>query len=78
MSRILLKDVNDKGGIMTAEDLKNYQVKMREPIRIKLKNNLTLHTSALPGGGSVLVHILNIIQGTISIAPHLNPCKKIV
>jgi len=63
LSRVLLDDVKANGGVMTANDLKNYQVKVRTPIRIKLNDELTLHTSALPGGGSVLVHILNMVEG---------------
>ena len=63
LSRILLEDVNNNGGSMTADDLKNYVVLEKTPIQVKLSDNLTLHTTALPGGGSVLVHILNIVKG---------------
>jgi len=63
LSKILLDDVNKNGGNMTADDLKDYTVKIKDPIRIKLSDKLTLHTSPLPGGGSVLVHILNMVKG---------------
>ena len=66
LSRILLEDVNANGGNMTAEDLRNYTVLEKTPIRIKLTDQLTLHTSPLPGGGSVLSHILNMVKGTYS------------
>ncbi|XP_066914328.1 glutathione hydrolase 1 proenzyme-like [Clytia hemisphaerica] len=63
LSTIFLEDVNAKGGNMTAEDLKNYTVLEKTPIKIKLTDQLTLHTSPLPGGGSVLSHILNMVKG---------------
>lgn len=63
LSKILLEDVNNNGGNMTADDLKNYVVLEKDPIQVPLSENLTLHTSPLPGGGSVLVHILNMVKG---------------
>ncbi|XP_057299592.1 glutathione hydrolase 1 proenzyme-like [Hydractinia symbiolongicarpus] len=47
---------------MTANDLKNYKVLEKVPTTTTL-NGLTLHTTPLPGGGSVLIHILNMVKG---------------
>ena len=63
LSKILIKDVNANGGNISEKDLKDYTPLLKDPIKIKLNDKLTLHTSPLPGGGSVLVHILNMVEG---------------
>lgn len=65
LSDNFLKDVNDAGGNMTADDLSNYTVVVRDTIKNDIGGGLTLHTTPLPGGGSVLTHILNMLQGKI-------------
>ncbi|XP_057310623.1 glutathione hydrolase 1 proenzyme-like [Hydractinia symbiolongicarpus] len=62
ISKSFLSDVNSNNGNMTADDLKNYKVLEKVPITTTL-NGLTLHTTPLPGGGSVLIHILNMVKG---------------
>lgn len=62
ISKSFLSDVNNNNGSMTADDLKNYKVLEKVPITTML-NGLTLHTTPLPGGGSVLIHILNMVKG---------------
>ncbi|XP_057310883.1 glutathione hydrolase 1 proenzyme-like isoform X2 [Hydractinia symbiolongicarpus] len=62
ISKSFLSDVNSNNGNMTAEDLKNYKVLEKVPITTTL-NGWTLHTTPLPGGGSVLIHILNMVKG---------------
>ncbi|XP_057302421.1 glutathione hydrolase 1 proenzyme-like [Hydractinia symbiolongicarpus] len=62
ISKSFLRDVKNYSGIMTADDMKNYEVLEKVPIKTTL-NGLTLHTTPLPGGGSVLIHILNMVKG---------------
>ena len=65
IAKVIVEDVTSKGGIMTLDDLKNYKVKTRESLKMKLKD-LTLHTMPLPTGGPILMHILGICEGTPS------------
>jgi len=46
---------------MTLDDLKNYQVSIRDPISISYKN-FTIHSCSAPSGGSVALSILKIIE----------------
>ena len=61
-AKSFVDDVQAKGGIMTLEDIKNYNVKERVPITATLGTN-TLYTLPAPNGGSVLTHIMNINKG---------------
>lgn len=45
------------------EDLDKYKVKWKDPVRVTFKNNVTLYTSPLPSGGSLVAFILNIMDG---------------
>lgn len=43
----------------------SFRVEWQEPIAVPLGDGKTLYTSPLPGSGSVLAFILNVIQGWI-------------
>ena len=59
----LIRDVRAAGGIWTLEDLKQYQVVEREPIRGDY-NGMQIVTAAPPSsGGIVLMTMLNILSG---------------
>lgn len=58
----LISAVQQAGGIWTAEDLKQYQVLEREPVRGQYKN-VKITSAALPSsGGIVLIEALNILE----------------
>ncbi|MEE9304235.1 MAG: gamma-glutamyltransferase [Thiotrichaceae bacterium] len=57
----LVAGVQKAGGIWTKQDLKNYQVKLRQPIKINYKG-MKITSAALPSsGGIVLSEIFNIL-----------------
>lgn len=61
-----VKDVRDNGGVITLDDIANYKVKERVPLKSTIKQKsreLNLFTTPMPGGGAVLVSILNINEG---------------
>lgn len=51
------------GGLITAEDLANYEVKDREPIRGRYRGYDVITAPPPSSGGIVLVEILNILSG---------------
>ncbi len=51
------------GGLITAEDLANYQVKEREPIRSRYRGYDIITAPPPSSGGIVLAEILNILSG---------------
>ncbi len=52
VARAMVKKIRSAGGIMSLEDLKNYRVKFREPIRIKYKD-YTIYSMPPPSSGGV-------------------------
>jgi gamma-glutamyltranspeptidase/glutathione hydrolase/leukotriene-C4 hydrolase len=59
----IVKEVQDRGGIITKQDLADYTVDIEEALSIDLNNSLTAFTSHAPTSGPLLMFILNILQG---------------
>ncbi|XP_072949395.1 glutathione hydrolase 1 proenzyme isoform X2 [Epargyreus clarus] len=58
-----LDDLQRAGSIISADDLKNYEAKITEPIAVPLSNGDVLYTPPPPSSGVILVNILNILSG---------------
>eukprot|EP00794_Sanderia_malayensis_P013924 gene13924-15375_t len=59
---IIEEDVQEKGGILTIDDLKFYKAISRKPIKTKLGSYTMLNTPA-PASGPILALIMNILKG---------------
>jgi len=59
----LAKAVTDAGGIMTADDLKNYQAVVRAPVRGTYRGYDIVSMPQPSSGGVVLIETLNILEG---------------
>ncbi|XP_066588884.1 glutathione hydrolase 1 proenzyme-like [Prorops nasuta] len=59
-----INDLNDLGGIMTLQDLKEYEVKWREPLTAKM-GNLTVISAPPPGSGAILTFIMSVLDGLL-------------
>ncbi|XP_035226663.1 scoloptoxin SSD14-like isoform X2 [Stegodyphus dumicola] len=59
-----LKDISDCGGIITKEDLADYQPKLKPAVKLELEGaeKLFLHSVPPPGSGVILSFILNILS----------------
>lgn len=62
LAKDIVKDIHDRGGIITFEDLKNYRTEVRTPLS-ETMGNYTWYTNPPPGSGAVLSMILNILKG---------------
>ncbi|KAG5890285.1 hypothetical protein JTB14_031882 [Gonioctena quinquepunctata] len=62
-----VRDIKNHDGIITAEDLRNYDVEWQTPIQANLSGNLKLYTAPLPGSGMVLTFILNILDQFLDV-----------
>lgn len=62
----IVKEIQDRGGIITKQDLADYQVDFREALTVDLNGSLTIHTTHAPTSGPILAFILNILQGIIN------------
>ena len=63
MARELAADIQRGGGLITAEDLANYEVKERDPIRGTYRGYEVISAPPPSSGGIALVEILNILEG---------------
>lgn len=62
LAKDIVKDIQEHGGIITLDDLKNYKVKTRIPLQANM-GDYTWYTNPPPGSGAVLSLILNILKG---------------
>lgn len=65
----LAKEMKLGDGLITAEDLRKYQAKIREPVRGSYRGHEILTVSPPSGGGIVLVETLNILE-TFELSAH--------
>ncbi|CAF1072394.1 unnamed protein product [Adineta steineri] len=63
LSDKIIKEIRDHGGIITKEDLANYQVDFQEALSIQMNDSLTAFTTHAPSSGPILLFILNILRG---------------
>ncbi|CAF3967088.1 unnamed protein product, partial [Rotaria sordida] len=59
----IIKEIQDQGGIITKQDLADYDVDFQEALSIDLNSSLTAYTTHAPTSGPILTFILNILQG---------------
>lgn len=59
----LINDITGLGGVMTLEDLKNYSVKIRQPLNVSIHGgDYRLLTAPPPASGAVVSLVLNIMD----------------
>ncbi|GFO36684.1 gamma-glutamyltranspeptidase 1 [Plakobranchus ocellatus] len=59
----IVADLQERGSIITLEDLKNYRLKWTTPTMLSLPGGYKLYSIPAPGGGPILSYILNILAG---------------
>lgn len=63
MAREIAADIQQGGGLITPEDLANYEVKEREPIRGSYRGYEIVSAPPPSSGGVALLEILNTLEG---------------
>ncbi|HEX3819358.1 MAG TPA: gamma-glutamyltransferase [Candidatus Sulfotelmatobacter sp.] len=63
LARELAAAMKKGGGLITADDLANYEVKEREPVRGSYRGYDVLSSPPPSSGGTVLIESLNILEG---------------
>jgi len=59
----LAKAIEAAGGIMTREDLKGYQPRLRRPVRGTYRGHTIVSMPPSSSGGVILIEMLNILEG---------------
>ena len=68
LAKQFVKDVQaNNNGLLSLDDMKNYKVVHKTPLATKFGTD-TLYTLPPPNGGPVLTHILNMIEGEVSLS----------
>ena len=62
-AELIAADMNAHGGLITLDDLRNYQAKRREPIRGTYRGYEVLSMPPPSSGGTALVEMLNVLEG---------------
>jgi gamma-glutamyltranspeptidase/glutathione hydrolase len=63
LARELAAAMQKGGGLITADDLANYEVKEREPVRGTYRGDEIISAPPPSSGGTVLIESLNILEG---------------
>jgi gamma-glutamyltranspeptidase / glutathione hydrolase len=63
LAKELAAAIQKGGGLITAEDLANYEVKEREPVRGSYRGYQVISAPPPSSGGTVLIESLNILEG---------------
>ncbi|CAF3773833.1 unnamed protein product, partial [Rotaria sordida] len=63
LSDKIVKEIRARGGIITKQDLVDYDIDFQEALSIDLNSSITAYTTHAPTSGPILTFILNILQG---------------
>lgn len=68
LTKKFVQDIQDAGGIITEEDMANYEVEWGKPIVANLSGDLTLYSMPPPGSGVLIAYILRVLDGFVQEA----------
>jgi gamma-glutamyltranspeptidase / glutathione hydrolase / leukotriene-C4 hydrolase len=58
----LVDEIRERGGIITEEDLLDYQARWRTPVSSVMKDKSTLYTMPLPSNGACILFMMNLLR----------------
>ncbi|XP_011206389.2 glutathione hydrolase 1 proenzyme [Bactrocera dorsalis] len=66
IGKLFIEDIQELGGIITEDDLKNYKVRWEDTNHViaNVTGGYTLYTTPLPSSGAVLAFILNVLTNS--------------
>ncbi|KAG4074340.1 hypothetical protein HA402_008749 [Bradysia odoriphaga] len=77
LSQMLVNEIQELGGIITTEDFMDYSVRWEDSITTTFMDN-TIHTVPPPASGSVLILILNVLNGFLPSVRNLTFYQRFV
>ena len=64
LAQEIVDDIKAANGIITLQDMANYNVSVKTPLKTNFKG-LDMHTMPPPGSGAVLAMAINIMEGKL-------------
>ena len=64
LAQEIVADIKAAKGIITVQDMANYNVSIKTPLKTNFKG-LDMHTMPPPGSGAVLAMAINIMEGKL-------------
>lgn len=77
VAKLLVSEIKELGGIITMEDFMDYSVRWEDSISTTFLDH-TIHTVPLPASGSVLILILNVLNGFLPSVRNLTFYQRFV
>lgn len=77
LAQRLVEDIQRDGGIITVEDLMKYEARWLPPVSRKFENNKSLYSFSLPGSGSLVVFMLNVLHNYLPDGASLKSFQRI-
>lgn len=77
LAQRLVEDIQEDGGIVTVEDLMKYEPIWLKPATRKFENKKSLHSFSLPGSGSLVIFMLNVVNNYLPDGASLRSFQRI-
>lgn len=62
LAQMLVKDIQEQGGIITVEDFTRSEVSWEKPLSARVAGNKTLYTMSAPGSGPLIIFMMNVLH----------------
>ena len=63
VGEMVVDDMADNGGIITAGDLRDYRIHLREPVRGSYRGYEIVSVAPTSSGGTAIIEMLNVLEG---------------
>ncbi|XP_021699898.1 gamma-glutamyltranspeptidase 1 [Aedes aegypti] len=65
----VMSDLKNFGSIVTENDFYDYEPRWLSPVSTEMRDGKTVYSAALPGGGTILIHMLKVLDGFKNLNP---------
>jgi gamma-glutamyltranspeptidase / glutathione hydrolase len=62
IANVTIRAIQQANGIMAVDDLKGYEVQIREPVQVRYRD-FKMTSCGAPAGGSVVLNVMKTVEG---------------
>lgn len=77
LAKMFVDEVQGLKGIITLDDLAQYNVRWEKPLSLDLDDGKKLYTAPTPGSGALLIFMLNVLKGHLTNATDVQSYHRI-